>query len=127
MENYLNSELFLATNTNNPKTINNSVGISGATKNNIYLQNARIEYRKEIVTTDSTYGSFTIYSSSNASESIIIAIPVVNNAVCCVNNVTRNSSEFILRNVQTGDAIPSKEMTVMLFIIYFEDNNWGSL
>lgn len=119
------SELFLSTNSSNPKPINSGIGISGSLKNNIYLQNAKIEYRKQKITTDSTYGSFTIYSSSNAKESVIIAIPVVNNAVCCVNNATDNSTEFILRNIQTGDALPSKEITVMLFIIYFEDNNWG--
>lgn len=121
------SELFLATNSNNPKTINSGIGISGSLKNNIYLQNAKIEYRKQTITTDSTYGSFTIYSSSNAKESVIFANPVLNNAFCCVNAVTDNSTQFILRNVQTGDALPSKEITVMLFIIYFEDNNWGTL
>lgn len=119
------SELFLSTNSSNPKPINSGIGISGSLKNNIYLQNAKIEYRKQKITTDSTYGSFTIYSSSNAKESVIIAIPVISNAVCCVNEATDNSTQFILRNIQTGDALPSKEITVMLFIIYFEDNNWG--
>ena len=118
------SELFLSTNNSNPKRINSGFGISGSLKNTIKLQNAKIEYRKEKVTTDSQYGSFTVYSSSNAKESVIIAIPVVNNAVCCLNEVTDNSSQFILRNLATGDAIPSKEIYVMLFIIYFEDSNW---
>lgn len=121
------SELFLSTNSSNPKPINSGVGISGAIKNNIYLQNARIEYSKQKVTTDSAYGSFTIYSNANASESVILAMPVLNNAVCCLNNATDNSAEFILRSIQTGAALPSREVTVMLFIIYFEDNNWGTL
>ena len=121
------SELFLSTNSSNPKPINSGVGISGAIKNNIYLQNARIEYRKQKVTTDSTYGSFTIYSNANASESVILAMPVLNDAVCCLNNATDNSAEFILRSIQSGAALPSREVTVMLFIIYFEDNNWGTL
>lgn len=121
------SELFLSTNSSNPKPINSGVGISGAIKNNIYLQNARIEYRKQKVTTDSTYGSFTIYSNANASESVILAMPVLNDAVCCLNNATDNSAEFILRSIQSGAALPSREVTVMLFIIYFKGNNWGTL
>lgn len=121
------SELFLSTNDSNPKRINRGFGISGSLKNNIQLQNAKIEYRKEKITTDSQYGSFTVYTDSNAKESVIIAIPVVNNAVCCLNEVTNNSSQFILRNVENGNAIPSKQMDVMLFIIYFEDGNWDSL
>lgn len=121
------SELFLSTNNSNPKRINRGFGISGSLKNNIQLQNAKIEYRKEKVTTDSQYGSFTIYCDSNAKESVIIAIPVVNNAVCCLNDVRGNSSQFILRNVETGNAILSKEMDVMLFIIYFEDRNWDTV
>lgn len=121
------SELFLSTNDSNPKRINRGFGISGSLKNNIILQNAKIEYRKEKVTTDSQYGSFTVYTNSNAKESVIIAIPIINNGVCCLNNVKDNSSQFILRNVETGAAIPSKELNVMLFIIYFEDRNWASL
>lgn len=121
------SELFLATNSSNPKAINSGIGISGSLENNIYLQNATIEYRKQKVTTDPKYGAFVIYSNSNAKESVIFAKPVVNNAVCCLNEVTDNSAQFILRNVQSGDAMLSQEITVMLFIIYFKDNNWGTL
>lgn len=121
------SELFLSTNNSNPKRINRGFGISGSLKNNIQLQNAKIEYRKEKVTTDSQYGSFTVYIDTNAKESVIIAIPVVNNAICCLNSVTNNSSQFILRNVENGNAILSKEMDVMLFIIYFEDRNWDAV
>lgn len=54
-------------------------------------------------------------------------MPVLNDAVCCLNNATDNSAEFILRSIQSGAALPSREVTVMLFIIYFEDNNWGTL
>lgn len=121
------SELFLSTNNSNPKRINRGFGISGSLKNNIQLQNAKIEYRKEKVTTDSQYGSFTVYTDSNAKESVIIAIPEINSGVCCLNNATDNSSQFILRNVETGNPITSKEITVMLFIIYFEDRNWSEL
>ena len=121
------SELFLSTNSSNPQQINKGFGISGSLKNNIQLQNAKIEYRKEKVTTDSVYGSFTIYCSPNAKESIIIAIPESNSAVCCLNKATDISSEFILRRVQDGGAILSTEINVMLFIIYFEDKSWFSL
>lgn len=120
------SELFTATNNTNPKTINTGFGLSGITQNNVNLQNTNIEYRIEEVTTDSQYGSFTIYFGSQAKDGIIFAQPIVNNAVCCVNSRTDNSATFILRDVQSGGALVSKTIKVMLFIIYFKDNNWGN-
>lgn len=121
------TELFLSTNSNNPKKINTGTGFSGVIKNNIFLQNAKIEYRTEQITTDSQYGSFTIYLDSESKGGIIFAQPVLHNAICCVHSRTDNSTTFIVRDVLSGGALLSKEITVTLFIVYFKDNNWGTL
>lgn len=121
------TELFLSTNDNNTKRINTGGGFSGIAEKDVFLQNTKIEYRTEQITTDSQYGSFTIYLDSESKGGIIFAQPVLNNAICCVNSRTDNSTNFIVRDVLSGGALLSKEITVMLFIIYFKDNNWGTL
>lgn len=121
------SELFHATNSNNPKAINTGFGLSGNIKNYVDLQNTHIEYRTQEVTTDPKYGSFSIHLDSLAKNSIIIAQPVLHNAVCCINSRSDNSAEFIARDFSSGGAaLTSKTLTINLLIIYFKDSNWGN-
>lgn len=121
------TELFHATNSNNPKAINIGFGLSGNIKNYADLQNTHIEYRTQEVTTDPQYGSFSIDLDSQAKNSIIIAQPVLHNAVCCINTRTDNSAQFIVRDFSSGGgAITSRTLTIILLIIYFKDNNWAN-